>query len=106
MLSGRLAQPERMAIANERIWSFFEFILVSYQYVKVSEVEPIRMVSLIRLSPPAGVIRKVLVVVDVTAPPVSFSILMIFSSAVDDVSGSSTKVAVDVPSRVDLFEVV
>jgi len=31
MLSGRLAQPERMAIANERIWSFFEFILVSYQ---------------------------------------------------------------------------
>jgi hypothetical protein len=31
MLSGRLAQPERMTIANERIWSFFEFILASYQ---------------------------------------------------------------------------
>ena len=69
----------------------------------VSVAVPCTFVSLKRVSAPAGVMRKAMVLVDVTVLAVSFSIRMIFSKAVDAVSGSRTNVAVAVPLRVVLL---
>lgn len=47
-----------------------------------------------------------MVLVDVVVLLVSFSIRMIFRRAVEEVSGSSTNVAVAVPERVVFLELV
>ncbi len=61
------------------------------QYEMVRAVPPgISVDSERRVRPPEGVIRKLMVLVELVAPEVSFSIRMILSRAVEAVSGSST----------------
>ena len=61
-------------------------------------------VSEMRVRLPLGVIRKVMALVDVVVPSVSFSMRMIFSKDVEAVSGSMTKDTDAVPRRVVLAE--
>jgi hypothetical protein len=61
-------------------------------------------VSEMRVRLPPGVIRKVMALVDVVVPSVSFSMRMIFSRAVVTVSGSMTKDTDAVPRRVVLAD--
>lgn len=63
-------------------------------------------VSEIRVRVPLGVMRKVAVFVNVEEPNVSLSMRMIFSSAVEAVSGSSAKDTDEVPVGVNFADVV
>ena len=63
-------------------------------------------VSEIRVRVPLGVIRKVTVFVNVVEPKVFLSTLIIFSSAVEAVSGSSAKDTDEVPVGVNFADVV